>query len=158
MNHVYQIYLSNRYLYYYYSFLGEHLILADLIRWRWTKFHSDGPVYTDSTVPITRGCSYLLDVSTDKVALIRIRNKHWTLLFEDRWALRPSSRLFIMHCKRVKSTDESWRQKDNKSSRDNQRSCPDTKREEWLIDYLYFILWYLILITLIWFFKCKFPL
>lgn len=71
MNHVYQIYLSNRYLYYYYSFLGEHLILADLIRWRWTKLHSDGPVYTDSTVPITRGCSYLLDVSTDKVALIR---------------------------------------------------------------------------------------
>ena len=76
MNHVYQIYLGNRYLYYYYSFLGEHLILVDLIRWRWTKLHSDGPVYTDSTVPITRGCSYLLDVSTDKVALIRIRNKH----------------------------------------------------------------------------------
>ena len=73
MSHVYQIYLSNGYLYYYYSFLGEHLILADLIRWRWTKLHSDGPVYTESTVPITSGCSYLLDVSTEKVALIRFR-------------------------------------------------------------------------------------
>ena len=73
MNHVYQIYLSNRYLYYYYSFLGEHLILADLVRWRWTKLHSDSPVYTESTVPITSGCSYLLDVSKDKVALIRLR-------------------------------------------------------------------------------------
>ncbi len=31
MNHVYQIYLSNWYLYYYYIFLGEHLILADLV-------------------------------------------------------------------------------------------------------------------------------
>ncbi len=63
--------LSNGYLYYYYSFLGEHLILADLIRWRWTKLHIDGPVYTESTVPITSGCSYLFDESTDEVALIR---------------------------------------------------------------------------------------
>ncbi len=67
MNHVYQIYLSNRYLYYYYSFLGEHLILVDLVRWRWTRFHSDSPVYTDSKVPIASGCSYLFDASTDEV-------------------------------------------------------------------------------------------
>ena len=66
MNHVYQIYLSNRYLYYYYSFLGEHLILADLVRWRWTRFHSDSPVYTDSTVPITSGCPYSVKTSRQK--------------------------------------------------------------------------------------------
>ncbi len=59
----------------FFSFLGEHntLILADLVRWRWTKLHSDSPVYTDSTVPITSGCSYLFDVSTDEVAFIRYR-------------------------------------------------------------------------------------
>ncbi len=76
MNHVYQIYLSNRYLYYYYSFLGEHLILADLVRWRWTRFHSDSPVYTDSTVPIASGCSYLFDASTDEVVPTSSENKH----------------------------------------------------------------------------------
>ena len=108
-NHVYQIYLSYWYLYYYCSFLGEHLILADLVRWRWTKFHSDSPVYTNSTVPIKSGYSFLFDVSTDEVAPNLIRNKHWTL-FEDRWALRPSSRLFFMCCKRVKSTDVSHKQ------------------------------------------------
>ena len=115
MNHVYQIYLSNWYLCYYYSFLGEHLILADLIRWRWTKPHSDGPVYTDSTVPITRGCSYLLDVSTDKVALIR----HRTLNIIIWRQMGPPAffKIYYVLLKRVKSTDESWRQTTNISRR-----------------------------------------
>ena len=59
-----------------------------------------------------------------------IRNKRWTLLFEDRWAIRPSSR-FIMYCKRVKSTDEShdkWRWK-YKSSNDNQWVAWNKKRK-----------------------------
>ena len=127
INRVYQIYLNNRYLYYYYSFLGEHLILADLIRWRWTKLHSDGPVYTDSTVPITRGCSYLLDVSTDKVALIRIRNKHWTLLLENRWATGLLQELLCtinVHC-RSTSHDDRRRQKCLQTTTNE---LPDTKR------------------------------
>jgi len=52
------------------------LILADLVRWRWTRFHSDSPVYTDSTVPIASGCSYLFDASTDEVAPTSSENKH----------------------------------------------------------------------------------
>ncbi len=120
------------------------MILADLIRWRWTKLHSDSTVYTDSTVPITSGCSYLLDVLTDKVALIRFRKLN--IIFEDRWAIRPSSRLFsvLLKCevdRRVATTNDKY-----KSSKDNQKRLPkmicipETKRDEWIIDYLYSIL------------------
>jgi hypothetical protein len=124
MNHVYQIYLSNWYLYYYYSFLGEHLILADLVRWRWTRFHSDSLVYTDSTVPITRGCSYLFDASTDKVAPTssEINVEHYYLKTDG-----PSGLLQdYLLCKCVQSTDESWRQKKMNISRrkTTKKGCP----------------------------------
>ena len=177
MNHVYQIYLSNWYLYYYYSFLGEHFDTG------WSGSMETEEVYTNSTVPITSGCPYSVRrVVRRSCPQPSQKQNIWTLLFEDRWAIRPSSRLFIVGCKRVKSTDVSHKQKTPKKSVETTsirvaKSVVVTevttnvvkltlifivyswnKMEEWLIDYLYFILWYLILITLIWFFKCKFPL
>ena len=82
-----------------------------------------------------------------------IRNKHWTLFEMGHW---PASRIFIVYCKCLQSTDESWRQKKTRISlRTTTNELPETKEKSGLI-FLYLISWYLILIKLIWFFK--FPL
>ena len=81
MNHVYQIYLSNQYLYYYYSFLGEHLILADLVRWRRTRFTPTARSPSRVAVLI------LLDELSEEVAPTsseKINIEHY--LLENRWA------------------------------------------------------------------------
>ena len=127
MNHVYQIYLSNRYLYYYYSFLGEHLILADLIRWRWTKLHSDSPGSHRKHSPHHERL-FLSARRVDRPSCphqtSEINVEYYYLKTDG-----PSGLLqdFIVWCKRVKSTDESWRQRrwKYKSSKDNQKRLPN---------------------------------
>ena len=148
MNHVYQIYLSNWYLYYYYS-LQENI-------WYWLIwFDGDGQNSTAMVrfTPTARSPSraaVLICSTCRQTKLPSSDSENWTLYLKTDG---PSGLLqdYFMCCKRVKSTDESRQQTKMKykSSKDNQKRLPkmicipETKRDEWIIDYLYSILWYL---------------
>ena len=147
MNHVYQIYLNNRYLYYYYSFTGEHFDTG------WSGSMETDEVYTDSTVPIMSGCPYSVRRVVRRSCPTSSENKHWTLLLENRWATGLLQELLcnVNVYSRPTSRDDRRRI----SLRTTTNKLPETKEKSGLI-FLYLISWYLILIKLIWFFK--FPL
>ena len=182
MNHVYQIYLNNWYLYYYYSFLGEHFdtgwsgsMEMDETPQRQSGLHRQHSPHHERLFLSVRRVDRQSCPKPHQTQNIKhyLKTDGPTACFKN---------IYIMCCKRVKSTDVSHKQKTPKKSVETTsirvaKSVVVTevttnvvkltlifivyswnKMEEWLIDYLYFILWYLILITLIWFFKCKFPL
>ncbi len=130
-------------MYYYYSFLGEHLILADLVRWRWITPQRQSGLHRQHSPHHER-----LFLSARRVDRRSCPKPHQTQNIKHYYLKTdgPSGLLqdFVICCKRVymckvdrrvatTNDDENIsRQKTTKKGCQKMICIPETKREEWI--------------------------